>query len=184
MEAGIGRARHGKDRWMTSQVIEVVIVDDEPLARERLHRLLSAEGDTHVAAVCSSGDDAVKQIVAHKPGLVFLDVQMPGLDGFEVVAALMKVIDTEEMPAIVFVTAYDSYAIRAFDARAIDYLVKPFDDERFQETLDRVRRQIHQGRLGSLATKLRELLVSAPAPAEETASAEGTGGRLDRIVLK
>jgi two-component system LytT family response regulator len=169
---------------MTSQVIEVVIVDDEPLARERLHRLLSAEGDTHVAAVCSSGDDAVKQIVAHKPGLVFLDVQMPGLDGFEVVAALMKVIDTEEMPAIVFVTAYDSYAIRAFDARAIDYLVKPFDDERFQETLDRVRRQIHQGRLGSLATKLRELLVSAPAPAEETASAEGTGGRLDRIVLK
>jgi len=110
---------------------------------------------------------------------------MPGLDGFEVVAELVKSLEASEMPAVVFVTAYDTYAIRAFDARALDYLVKPFDDERFQETIERVRRQIHQGRLGSLASRLRDLLVAGQSPSsEETASAEGTGGRLDRIVLK
>src|SRR4029079_16268389 len=144
-----------------TDVIDAVIVDDEPLARERLRRLLEKESDIRIAGICENGESCVQTILDARPSLLFLDVQMPGRDGFGVIDALVENLPADSMPAIVFVTAHDSYAIKAFEARALDYLVKPFDDERFAETLERARKQIRQGRLGALTSKLRDLLVSA-----------------------
>ncbi len=115
--------------------IRVVIVDDEPPARERIRALLTEEKDITVLKECDSGLAAVSAIREVAPDLVFLDVQMPGLDGFGVLDALQG----GRMPVIVFVTAYDAYAVRAFEVHALDYLLKPFDRERFQATLERAR---------------------------------------------
>lgn len=114
--------------------IRVLIVDDEPPARERILALLADEPDIAVLGECESGLAAVEMIRNLDPDLVFLDVQMPGLDGFGVVAELGGA-----LPVLVFVTAYDAYAVRAFEVHALDYLLKPFDRERFRETLDRAR---------------------------------------------
>src|SRR5439155_15135489 len=103
--------------------LRALIADDEPLARERIRTLLGAEGDVSVAAECATGGEAVAGIRERRPDLVFLDVQMPGGDAFDVV----REIGVERMPAIVFVTAYEGYAVRAFDVHAVDYLLKPFD---------------------------------------------------------
>src|SRR4051794_31872340 len=105
--------------------MRVAIVDDERLARERLRRLLDQE---QIVLECPDGESAIEGIVRERPDLVFLDVQMPGRDGFEVVDALLDRL--EHPPLFVFVTAYDEHAIRGFEAQALDYLVKPFDDER------------------------------------------------------
>jgi two-component system, LytTR family, response regulator len=113
-----------------------VIVDDEALARRRLSTLLDVEPDFEVVGQCGDGRSAVGLITRLAPDLVFLDVQMPGMTGFEVLEAL----PVECTPAVVFVTAYDHFAIKAFDAQAIDYLLKPFRRERFQASLQRVRR--------------------------------------------
>jgi two-component system LytT family response regulator len=115
--------------------IRVLIVDDEPPARERIRGLLADERDITILQECESGLEAVSAIRERSPDLVFLDVQMPGLDGFGVLDAL----EGERLPVIVFVTAYDAYAVRAFEVHALDYLLKPFDRERFQATLERVR---------------------------------------------
>lgn len=115
--------------------IRAVIVDDEPWARSRLAALLNAEPDFDLVASCGCGEDAVDAIVAHAPDVVFLDVQMPGLDGFGVVDR----VGIEAMPLVVFVTAHDDYALRAFDTRAVDYLLKPFDEDRFRRAIRRVR---------------------------------------------
>jgi two-component system LytT family response regulator len=120
---------------LTMQPITVLVADDEPLARRRLLRLLRAEPGIEVVAECKGGRDAVEQILAHAPDLVFLDIQMPDLDGFGVIAE----VGAERMPAVVFVTAYDQYALRAFDVHAFDYLLKPFEGERFHAALSRVR---------------------------------------------
>lgn len=114
--------------------IRVLIVDDEPPARERIRALLGEEPDIAIAGECESGLSAVQAIRTLDPDLVFLDVQMPGLDGFGVLDALERT-----PPALVFVTAYDAYAVRAFEVHALDYLLKPFDRERFRATLERVR---------------------------------------------
>lgn len=175
--------------------ISVVVVDDEPLARDRLRRLIEDEGDMSLVAECANGDDAVETVVRLRPDLLFLDVQMPGRDGFEVVAELVDGLPPDSVPAIVFVTAYDAHALRAFDAKALDYLVKPFEDDRFAETLERARLQINQGRLGALTAQLRDLLAvgtgsALPAASEsarlltEGAMPEAATGRLDRIVLR
>ncbi len=175
--------------------IRVLIVDDEPLARDRLRRLIEVEGDMDLVAECANGDDAVETVVRLRPDLLFLDVQMPGRDGFEVVAELVDRLPPDSMPAIVFVTAYDAHALRAFDAKALDYLVKPFEDDRFTETLERARLQINQGRLGALTAQLRDLLAvatgSGPPTAPDSARSptegampEAATGRLDRIVLR
>jgi two-component system LytT family response regulator len=111
-------------------------VDDEALARKNLLSLLEAEADFEIAGECADGRSAVRSIAALEPDLVFLDVQMPGMTGFEVLEALGH----ERLPAVVFVTAFDQFAVKAFDAEALDYLLKPFRRERFQETLTRVRR--------------------------------------------
>jgi two-component system LytT family response regulator len=120
---------------MTARPLTVLVADDEPLARRRLLRLLRAEPGIEVVAECKGGRSAVEQILARSPDLVFLDIQMPDLDGFGVIAE----VGAERMPAVVFVTAYDQYALRAFEVHAFDYLLKPFEGERFQGALARVR---------------------------------------------
>jgi two-component system LytT family response regulator len=118
-----------------SAKVRTVIVDDEALARRGLELRLGHAADFEIVAQCASGRDALPAIREHKPDLLFLDIQMPGLSGFD----LLSQIPRESLPLVVFVTAYDQYAIRAFDARAVDYLLKPIDDDRFTATLENVR---------------------------------------------
>lgn len=120
--------------------IRAVIVDDEPLARSNIAVMLRRDADVDIVKECGSGKDAVIEIRSAKPDLLFLDVQMPEFDGFDVVEALGK-----DLPAaVVFVTAYDEYAVRAFEAGALDYLLKPFDNARFERTLARSKERIAQ----------------------------------------
>lgn len=130
--------------------IRALIVDDEPLARRRLRQLLREAGDVEVVGECGNGADAIDAIRATAPDLVFLDIQMPAPDGFGVVEA----IGPERMPIVIFVTAYDRYALRAFDAQALDYLLKPFDRERFTRTLTRARAAVAQARPAALTAQL------------------------------
>ena len=132
----------------------VLIADDEPLARERLRMLLSKEDWVEIAGECDNGTDAVAAIHKLKPDLVFLDVQMPGSTGFDVIDN----VGAARMPAVVFVTAYDRYALRAFDVHALDYLLKPFDRERFQQALRRARQHLDRENAGELERRLLELV--------------------------
>jgi two-component system LytT family response regulator len=119
--------------------IRVLIVDDEPLARRGIRRLLERETDFEIAGEAGNGQIAVAKIESEKPDLVFLDIQMPLVDGF----SLIEKTGAKNLPEIVFVTAYDEHAIRAFEAGALDYVLKPIDPERFQKTLERVRRRLN-----------------------------------------
>lgn len=167
-----------------TEPIRVLIVDDEPLARERLRRLLAHEADLLVVAEAGDGDAAVAAVRRHLPELLFLDVQMPAKDGFSVVEALTNE-GFEPMPVVVFVTAYDEHALRAFEAQALDYLVKPFDDDRFAALLDRVRRRVRQERMSAAGDRLRQLLDEGTddAPMAAMASVD-TDGPLERLVLR
>lgn len=118
-------------------MIRALVVDDEPLARQLLIRMLQDHTDIEVVGQAGSGTAAVKEIRALEPDLVFLDVQMPGMDGFEVIGVLR-----DHSPQIIFVTAYDHYALRAFEVHALDYLLKPFDEDRLAGALERARRQL------------------------------------------
>ena len=122
--------------------IRTVIVDDEPLARTNLSLLLRLDPEIEVVGECGSGVDAPNEIRRTKPDLLFLDVQMPECDGFDVLELLGKDVPS----AVVFVTAYDQYALRAFEAGALDYLLKPFDDARFDLALDRAKQKIARGK--------------------------------------
>ena len=135
--------------------IRALIVDDEPLARRRLRSLLRNEPDIDLAGECGDGRRAVAAILDKKPDLVFLDVQMPELDGF----AVLDAVGAEKLPAIVFVTAYDEHALRAFEVHALDYLLKPFDRERFRKTLERVRVEIGAQRSSPANRQLLDLLA-------------------------
>jgi len=153
--------------------IRTLIVDDEPLARERIVDMLVGDAEVEIIGECGDGLAAVAAVEAHKPALVFLDVQMPELDGFEVLEAI------EEMPVIIFVTAYDQYALRAFEVHALDYLLKPFDRERFDKALQRAKRQIERERAGTMNRELVALLAdlkSRPKPLERLVIK--TGGRV------
>lgn len=134
--------------------IRTLIVDDEPLARERIKALLEDESDIEVVGECASGRKAVSAIQRQAPDLLFLDVQMPELDGFGVLATL----DPERLPVVIFVTAYDQYALRAFEVHALDYLLKPFDRERFKKALERVRAELQRDKVGDLSQRLLALL--------------------------
>jgi two-component system, LytTR family, response regulator len=135
--------------------LRVLIVDDEPLARERLQKLLAAEPDITIVAQCANGREAVAAIEEHAPDLVFLDVQMPELDGFGVLSE----IDPARMPVVVFVTAHDQFALKAFEVHAVDFLLKPFDKERFQTALKRAKERIAQKRPGELDQRLAALIA-------------------------
>ena len=150
--------------------IRALIADDEPLARERLRMLLAGETWIEVVEEVGDGLDAIAAIQKLRPDLVFLDVQMPGATGFEVIDA----IGAEHMPFVVFVTAYDKYALKAFDVHAIDYLLKPFDKERFRSGLARARQQLERRSSGELERRLLELVQDLkPAAA-----------KIDRFVIK
>ncbi|MBI4661774.1 MAG: response regulator transcription factor [Verrucomicrobia bacterium] len=135
--------------------IRTLIVDDEPLARERLATLLQEEADIEIVGQCADGQEALAAIRSAAPDLVFLDVQMPELDGFGVVAALPRV----QVPAVIFVTAYDQFAVRAFEVNALDYLLKPFDRERFQTALRRAVDQILRHEPAEINRRLTQLLA-------------------------
>lgn len=140
--------------------IGTLIVDDEPMARKRLRRFLLQQADVEIAGECANGREAVAAIKKLAPDLLFLDVQMPEMGGFEVLQA----IGPEAMPVVIFVTAYDEFALQAFEAHAIDYLLKPFDGERFQKAFRRAATYL-QGRAGGTArlSALAGHLEDAPA---------------------
>ena len=135
--------------------LRVVIADDEPLARDCIRLALRAESDVEVVAECADGRETVAAIRRLDPDLVFLDVQMPALDGFGVV----DTIGAERMPAVVFVTAYDAHALRAFALHAMDYVLKPFDDHRFRETLTHARRQLRLERESEMGRRLAAVVA-------------------------
>ncbi|HEY6661148.1 MAG TPA: LytTR family DNA-binding domain-containing protein [Pyrinomonadaceae bacterium] len=134
--------------------IKTLIVDDEPLARRNLRVLLEKDADIEILDECRNGREAVKAINTLSPDLIFLDIQMPEMDGFDVLART----GTEHIQAIIFVTAFDQYALKAFDVHALDYLLKPFDDERFAYALKRAKSQIEAREINRLSNRLLALL--------------------------
>jgi two-component system LytT family response regulator len=159
--------------------LRVIVVDDEALGRLRVEDLLSREPDVEIVGTAADGPSAVTAIRTLVPDLVFLDVQMPGLSGVEVV----REIGAERMPATIFVTAYDQYAIQAFDVAAVDYLVKPFDDERFEQAFRRARRHLTLAGLDRLRGQLLAMLQGSPAPAKEP-SGGSPAARPDHILVE
>ena len=150
--------------------IKALIVDDEPLARDRLQKLLAADPEVTVIGQCSNGREAVRVIEEQSPDLLFLDVQMPELDGFGVLQEL----DPARMPVVIFVTAHDRFALKAFEVHAVDFLLKPFDRERFQTALKRAKERIAQKRPGELDQRLAALL----------AELKPDTGSLERLAIK
>src|SRR5579862_9447321 len=151
--------------------IKVIVVDDEAPARQRLLDLLHRDEQIGTILEACNGEDAFELIRDHHPDLVFLDVQMPELDGLGVIEA----IGAAEMPLTVFVTAYDQHAIRAFESNALDYLLKPFSDERFEATMCRVKSRIDERNIGEFGQRIMKMVAGAPPSAER---------RLDRLVVK
>jgi two-component system, LytTR family, response regulator len=153
--------------------VRVVVADDEPLGRQRLVRLLQGEPETEVVAACADGEEAVDAIRDLAPEIVLLDIQMPRLDGFEVVRSLAA---APKMPAVIFVTAHDHYALRAFEVHALDYLLKPVDQERLREALVRAAGAMAPRPAGSTGRRILALL-------EELAARERARGR-ERLVIR
>jgi two-component system, LytTR family, response regulator len=152
------------------RTLKTLIVDDEPLARERVTTLLQNEEGIELLGECRDGLEAIAAVQQLQPDLVFLDVQMPGADGFQVINA----VGAEKMPMVIFVTAYDQHALKAFEVRALDYLLKPFDRDRFREALGRARRHIEQQETGDLGRRLLALVKDLRPAAPKT----------DRLVVK
>jgi two-component system LytT family response regulator len=138
----------------THSRIRTLIVDDEPLARDKVRMLLGKDPEIEIIGECANGQEAVEVIERESPDLVFLDIQMPGLDGFGV----LKKVGAGRLPGVVFVTAYDQYALHAFEVHALDYLLKPFAQKRFNEALQRAKIQIRKPPDGSLNQQLLSLL--------------------------
>jgi len=159
--------------------LRVLIADDEPLARDGLRLLLEREPDLQVVAECSDGKAALHEMERTRPDVAFLDIRMPGASGLQVVSSLPR----DERPMIVFVTAYDRHAVAAFDLAAVDYVLKPIDEERFAETIERLRRlraaprETRDERLESVLAMLKRLPVAS-------AQAEGGSGYLERVTVR
>jgi two-component system, LytTR family, response regulator len=176
---------------VSARLIRVLIVDDEPLGRQRIEDLLRAEPEVTIAGTADSGPRAVEAIRSLKPDLVFLDVQMPGKTGLDVV----REVGASEMPATIFVTAYDRHALEAFELAAVDYLVKPFDDERFEQAFARARRLIELEEVDRLRGQLLSVLQgdtppsprvenAAPSVAPDAERSERTSAYLERIPVE
>lgn len=155
--------------------IRTVIVDDEPLARRNLRLLLEKDPQIEIVEECGNGREAVQAIHALSPDLIFLDIQMPEMDGFDVVER----VGPEQIQAIIFVTAFDQYALKAFDVHALDYLLKPFDDERFGNALRRAKSQIEAREINRLSKRLLALLDE-----RERISSSRSKSYLTRVMIK
>ena len=165
---------------MPNAPIRVLVIDDEILARERIIDLLAHEPGVEVIGTADNGVAAIEAIRTKAPDLVFLDVQMPGKTGLEVV----REIGADKMPATIFVTAFDQYALRAFDLAALDYLVKPFDDERFEQAFRRARQMTELREMGKLREQLLAVLQhGSPEPAASRATTDSSG-YLERIAVE
>src|SRR5215469_12028995 len=157
----------GSENAQAGKRIRAVVVEDEDLARQILREMLKAHPEVEIAGECANGFEAVKMVPELKPDLLFLDIRMPKLDGFEV----LELIGPGDSMAIIFVTAYDQHALRAFEVHAVDYLLKPFAAERFEAALERAKRRLGQKTL-------------PPPPAEVAAAAREKGQYAERIVVK
>ena len=165
-----------------AEALRVLVVDDEPLARQRVLDLLDRAAGVEVVGTAGTGRNAVAQIEEHRPDLVFLDVQMPGLTGLDVV----REVGPEAMPAVVFVTAYDQHALAAFDVAAVDYLLKPYDDDRFAQALARARDAVRLREVDALRQRLATLLeggASRPAPGAPRPGGPSRPDYLERIAV-
>ena len=160
-----------------AQKLRVLIADDELLARQRLEDLLAKKKEVDLIGMAVNGQEAVEAIRSLAPDLVFLDVQMPGLTGLEVV----REIGPEKMPATIFVTAYDQYALKAFEVAALDYLLKPFEDERFEQTFSRAVKTLELRKMGEMAGQLVTLLQGREGIADAPVS---NSAYLERIAVE
>ncbi len=159
--------------------IRTLIVDDEKLAIQGLQLRLEPYSDVEIIGTCANGREAIRAIKTEKPDLVFLDIQMPGFDGFSVVGGVMDI----EPPLFVFVTAYEEHAIRAFEANAVNYLMKPVDEDKLADTLDRVRTRLTEKRSAEEATKLQAVLAEvAPDAIENMPVDDENAGRYERMI--
>ncbi len=163
--------------------IRTIVVDDESLAIQGLQLRLEPHSDVDVVDTAQNGREAIRKIKTHKPDLVFLDIQMPGFDGFSVVQGLMDV----EPPLFVFVTAYSDHAIKAFEAQAVDYLLKPVEPQRLADALDRVRRRLSEKKGVEEAERLKEVLAevapeAAEQAAEDSASDMHNANRFEKLI--
>src|SRR3954468_8919952 len=181
-------------RFQAPTVIRAIIVDDEALARRGIRARLERTGGYTVVAECASGREAIAAIREFSPNVVFLDVQMPGVDGFGVIDE----IGADAMPVVIFVTAHDTHALRAFEAHAFDYLLKPIDDDRFAATVDRARRRVVEREESGVARRLAGVMHDIrpalpgdevpPARSDATDAAPAPSGRIvvrdrDRVVF-
>jgi len=170
-----------------SGVIRTIIVDDEQLARRGIRARLERAGGYNIVAECANGNEAIAAIREHQPAVVFLDVQMPGIDGFGVIDA----IGAEQMPVVIFVTAFDNHALKAFEAHAFDYLLKPIDDVRFVTTIERARHRVVEReesgvarRLAALMNDIRPVLAADEHGARHVDSADAATAPVNRIVVR
>lgn len=168
--------------------IRAIVVDDEILARKALMAMLKDDPDMEVITECRNGREAIAAIRDKSPDLVFLDIQMPEMDGFQVI----EEVGAQRMPVTVFVTAFDKYALRAFEAHALDYLLKPFDHDRFDTALQRAKTQVRQRKLGEMSENLYAVLhdmklktgETAPETDDRTPGKAASKEPLDRVVIK
>lgn len=159
--------------------IRTLIVDDEKLAIQGLQLRLEPYSDVEIIGTCANGREAIRAIKTEKPDLVFLDIQMPGFDGFSVVKGVMEI----EPPLFVFVTAYEEHAIRAFEANAVNYLMKPVDEDKLADTLDRVRTRLAEKRSAEEARKLQDVLAEvAPDAIENMPVDDESTGRYEKMI--
>ena len=160
--------------------IRTILVDDEKLAIQGLQLRLEAFPDVEVIGTCANGREAIRAIKTEKPDLVFLDIQMPGFDGFSVVKGVMEM----EPPLFVFVTAYQEHAIRAFEANAVNYLMKPVDEAKLADTVERVRNRLAEKRSAEEAEKLKDVLaeVSPESLEEITAAEDEVTARFEKMI--
>jgi two-component system, LytTR family, response regulator len=155
---------------MMKEKIRTLIIDDEPLARRRVRKLLSTDADFEIIGECANGREAVTEVLTQKPQLIFLDVQMPEINGFDVLEAIGE----KDLPMVVFVTAYDKYAVRAFEVHAVDYLLKPFDRARFDKTTEQIKLRLKTEDDSELSTRTLALLEAFRA----------TTNYLERFIIK
>ncbi|HNJ47358.1 MAG TPA: response regulator [Novosphingobium sp.] len=159
--------------------IRTIIVDDEKLAIQGLQLRLERFADVEVIDTCANGREAIRKIKTEKPDLVFLDIQMPGFDGFSVVKGIMEI----EPPLIVFVTAYQEHAVRAFEANAVNYLMKPVDEDKLADTMERVRTRLAEKHAAEEAEKLKHVLAEVAPDAIEAMPDEGEAtGRYEKLI--